>query len=328
MEKTASQKLRLGIFVTIGTLLFILAMYFIGSKQQLFDSTERLNAVFDNANGLQIGNNVRFSGINIGTVKEISMINDTAICISMYINQKAFSFIKKDAIASIGSDGLVGNMIVNILPGKGNPKFVTSGDTLRSIRKIRTDDLLNTLGTTNANVAMVTADLLKITHEITQGQGTLGVLLKDTVMASDLKQTLYFLKVSSKETAQTVQNLNALLQSLDNKDNTIGVIKDTAVAHKVKSIILNLNESSQGINQVVSNLNATISNMKSGKGAINYLSNDPRLVQKIDSTMININESSLLLNQNLEALKNSFLLRGYFKKQEKKKQKAEKKQQN
>lgn len=328
MEKTTTQKFRLGLFVVIGTLIFILAMYFIGSKQQLFSSSVSINAVFDNASGLQIGNNVRYSGINIGTVREIKMINDTAICISMVIDKESFQFIKKDAIASIGSDGLVGNMIVNIVPGKGNPSPLITGDTIRTIRKVRTDDMMNTLSVTNNNAALLTADLLKITHEITQGEGTLGLLLKDTVMARDLKQTLYFLKVSSKETAQTVQRLNALIKSLDNKNNTLGVIKDTAVAGKVKSIISNLDESSQEMHQVVTNLNATIVNMKDGKGAINYLSNDPKLVKKIDSTIVNINEASLLLNQNLEALKHSFLLRGYFKKQEKEKKKAEKKANN
>lgn len=325
MEKTTSQKFRLGVFVVFGTLIFIGAMYFIGSKQQLFSSSKKLNAVFDNASGLQIGNNVRYSGINIGTVREIKMINDTAICISMFVEKEAFSFIKKDAIASIGSDGLVGNMIINILPGKGNPKGVISGDTIRTIRKIRTDDLMNTLSITNTNASLLTGDLLKITHEITQGEGTLGLLLRDTIMASDLKQTLFFLKISSKETAQTVQQLNRLIQSLDNKNTTLGVIKDTVVAGKIKSIISNLDESSQEMHQVVTNLNTTITNLKDGKGAINYLSNDPELVKKIDSTVVNINEASLLLNHNLEALKHSFLLRGYFKKQEKQKRKAEKK---
>ena len=76
----------------------------------------------------------------------------------------------------------------------------------------------------------------------------------------------------------------------------------------------------------MSNLNTTINNIKDGKGAINYLSNDPKLVKKIDSTMININEASFRLNENLEALKHNFLFRGYFRKQEKAKLKEQKKQ--
>lgn len=319
MEKTFTQKFKLGIFVIAGTVIFIAAIYFIGSKQLFFSKTKQLHAVFNDAAGLQIGNNVRYSGINIGTVREIKIITDTSICISMHINNEAFTHIKKSAIASIGSDGLVGNMVVNILPAKGDDTLVESGDTIVTIRKIRTNDLINTLSISNNNAALITADLLKITHEITKGQGTLGLLVNDTDMANDLKQTLFYLKMTSKETSETVKKLNVLVTSLDNKDNVVGVIKDTAVANKMKSIVVNLEKSTSEINEVVTNLNGTISNMKEGKGAINYLSNNPDLVKKIDSTMININSASLLLNQNLEALKHSFLLRSYFKKQEKKK---------
>ncbi|HKO76410.1 MAG TPA: hypothetical protein VJU52_04300, partial [Flavobacterium sp.] len=86
--------------------------------------------------------------------------------------------------------------------------------------------------------------------------------------------------------------------------------------------VTNLDQSSQEINKVVTNLNATVLNIKNGNGAINYLSNDPNLVKKIDSTMTNLNKATILLNEDLEAMKHSFLLRGYFKKQEKVKQKA------
>jgi phospholipid/cholesterol/gamma-HCH transport system substrate-binding protein len=99
-------------------------------------------------------------------------------------------------------------------------------------------------------------------------------------------------------------------------------LKDTVVGNKIRKVVTNLDSSSQEINKVVSNLNATIINIREGKGAINYLSNDPKLVKKIDSTMTNINEASKKLNENLEALKSNFLFRGYFKKQEKAKKKA------
>ena len=122
-----------------------------------------------------------------------------------------------------------------------------------------------------------------------------------------------------------MSSLNKLIHSLDNKDNIIGVLKDTSVANQVKAIINNLENSSLEIDSVVSNLNSTVSNFKDGNGVFDYLSNDTMLVQKIDSTMYNINEASILLNQNLEALKHNFLLRGFFKKQEKLKSKEQNK---
>ncbi|CAM3550511.1 ABC transporter permease [Flavobacterium saliperosum S13] len=325
MEKTNAQKIKLGIFVLAGLTLFVAAVYFIGKKQNMFGQTSHISTVFNNVNGLQLGNNVRYSGINVGTVKDIEMINDTMIRVDMIINDKILPHIKTDAVATISSDGLVGNMIINILPGKGNAPNVKAGDVIKSFSKVRTEDILKTLSVTNENAAILTADLIKITKEITDGKGTVGMLLNDTSMANDLKETLHYLKITSQGTTTSVAQLNQLMASLNRKDNVVGVINDTAVANKIKHIVTNLEKSSIKIDSVVENLNATITNAKDGKGAINYLSNDPKLVQKIDSTMTNINQSSIKLNQNMEALKHNFLFRGYFKKQEKEQQKALKK---
>lgn len=321
MEKTTNQKIRLGVFVILGTIFFITTIYFIGNKQNLFNKTTTINAQFKNINGLQLGNNVRFSGINVGTVKFIEIINDSIIRVEMNIEEEIISHIKKDAIASIGSDGLVGNMIVNIVPGKQSNEPVKAGDMIQSENRVMTDDIMKTLSATSDNTKLVTANLVKITNQINDGKGTIGMLLNDTALSEDLKKTIYYLKITSKGTSESVTNLNKIIVQLDAKDNVIGVLKDTAVARNIKKIITNLEKSSDQIDKVVGNLNSTVTNMKEGKGAINYLSNDPKLVKQIDSTMTNINQASSKLNENLEALKHNFFFRGYFKKQEKEKRK-------
>ena len=326
MEKTTSQKIRLGLFVILGLLIFIIAVYFIGDKQKMFGKTNHLTAVFNNVNGFELGNNVRYSGINVGTVRGIEMISDTAIQVDMIIDKTIFSYIKQDAVAIIGSDGLVGNMVINIIPGKGDALKVKPGDKIKSMNRIRTDDMLHTLGVTNKNAANLTADLLKITNDINNGKGTIGLLVRDTVLGKDLKETMRYIRTAGKGTSELVTKLNNLVSSLDQKDNLIGVIKDSAVANDVKTIIRNLEKSSSEIDKVVNNLNSTILNVKDGKGSLNYLANDPELVRKIDSTMTNINQASFRLNEDLEALKHNFLFRGYFKKQEKAKLKEQKKE--
>jgi phospholipid/cholesterol/gamma-HCH transport system substrate-binding protein len=324
MEKTTSQKIRLGLFVIIGLLVFVLAVYFIGDKQKMFGKTNHLQAVFNNVNGLQLGNSVRYSGISVGTVRGIKMDNDTTIRVDMIIDKAIFSYIKEDAVATISSDGLVGNMIINILPGKGNKPSVKPGDQIHSYNRIRTDDMLNTLSVTNKNAAKLTANLLKITNEIIEGKGTIGSLINDTIISGDLKKTMRYLKLTTKGASETVTKIDKLVASLDDKDNVVGVIKDSAVANKIKNMVANLDQSTKEINKVITNLNATVLNIKEGKGTINYLANDPELVQKIDSTMTNINEASAKLNENMEAMRHNFLFKGYFKKQEKEKAKAAK----
>lgn len=314
MEKSTSQKINLGIFVILGSLLFIITIYFIGNKKDMFNKTIQISAVFNNINGLQTGNNVRFSGINVGTVKQIVIQNDSVIRVDMAIEKEVISHIKKDAIASIGSDGLVGNMIINIIPGKKSNEAVSFGDTILSENKTTTDEILKTINSTSANAKVITDNLVRITNQISSKEGTIGMLINDTVMSQDLKRTVYNLKVTTKITSESMATLNNIIVGLNNKDNVIGTLKDTLVGRKIKVIIANLEKSSQQINQ-------TISNIKDGKGALNYLSNDPKLVKQIDSTMININQASSRLNENLEALKHNFLFRGYFRKLEKEKTK-------
>jgi len=326
MEKSSSQKMQLGLFVILGLSIFVVTIYFIGNKQNMFGNTTQIHAVFSNVNGLQVGNSVRYSGISAGTVRDIKMVNDTLIRVTMVIDDKIISHIKKNAIAAITSDGLVGNMIINIIPGKQDDVPVQSGDVITTYSRIRTDDILETLNVTNENAAMLTADLLKITKEITQGKGTVGLLINDSLMAKDLKATMHYLKITGKGTSESVQNLNTLIASLQDRNNVIGVLNDTAVAGNIRNIVHRLDRSGAEMEKVITNLNTTITHIKEGKGALNYLSNDPKLVQQIDSTMTNLNQASLKLNENLEALKHNFLLRGYFKKLEKERVKADKKE--
>ena len=324
MEKTSSQKIQLGLFVIIGLLLFVLAIYFIGDKQKMFGKTNHLIAVFNNVNGLQLGNNVRYSGVNVGTVRSIEMINDTLIKVDMIIDQSILSYIKKNATAVIGSDGLVGNRIINILPSKNDSTPVDAGGTIKSITKVNTDDMLNTLEITTKNAALLTVDLLKITNQINAGKGTIGLLVKDTIAANEIKSTIANLKQTSKATKQFINKLNQIVNELNQKNHLIGFLKDTIMTTKIKTILDNMQQSSFKINTIAQNLDQTILNIKEGQGAINYLSNDPKLVQKIDSTMTNLSTASYRLSEDLKAVQHNFLLRGYFKKQEKAKRKADK----
>lgn len=326
MKKETSNTLRVGIFVITGLTLFIVAIYLIGQNQNMFKKTFTISANFNNVSGLMQGNNVRYSGINIGTVKNITMVNDSTITVDMNIDEKMVRHIKKDAIATIGTDGLVGNMIVNIIPGEGKARIVESGDVIQTYTKIGTADMLNTLSVTNENAALLTAKLLKVADAMSDEKGTLGMLINDTLVASNLKQTVIQLKITSIEASKAMRELNTIISSLDIENSVAGtLLNDSLQAEKVKSLISNLESSSQEINGVINNINETVTQFKEGEGAINYLSNDKEFVKELEETMKNINEGTDKFNQNMEALKHNFLTRGYFRKLEKQKAKDAKK---
>lgn len=322
MAKTKLENLRLGIFVVVGTILLLFAAYLVGNRQNMFGKTFGISAAFKNATGLQNGNNVRFSGINVGTVNGIKMVNDTTILVHMIIQNDMRNYIKKDAIASIGSNGLVGSMLINIIPGEGTSALISPGDELQSLSKIGTQEMMGTLNVTNENAALLTADLLKVSQALTQGKGTLGRLLNDSTLANDLQQTIANLKYTSSHANTTMVELNKIVKQINFEESGAGVLlRDTVSGRRMKSIIENLETSSIAIEEMTQDLTTIIGGIKEGDGAINYLSKDTTLVHQLDRTMRNIEQGTERFNENMEALKHNFLTKGYFRKMEKQEKK-------
>ena len=318
MEKSNTQKIRLGLFIIISTFLLVTALYIIGNRQNLLGKTFEISTVFNNVNGLQLGNNVRFSGINVGTVKKIVMINDTTVCVNMVIEEEMLEHLKKNAVATIGSDGLVGSMIINIIPDKYGAQPIQHGDTIRSFSRISTNDMLTTLNTTNENAALLTSDLLKITRTINSSKGTLGLLINDPGMATNLQETLVNLKNASSGAVKTITKLNTIIDAVNYDESLAGVIlSDTVAAGKMRSIIGHLDDSSLGVDSLITNLTALVESIKDSEGVLKFVLTDTVFVRNLDETMENIKTGSIKLNEDLEALKHNFLLRRYFKKLEK-----------
>ncbi|UCD61398.1 MAG: MCE family protein [Flavobacteriaceae bacterium] len=327
MERTSLEKLRLGIFVILGTALLVIAAYLIGNRQNMFGNTFTIHAVFKNVNGLQKANNVRYSGINVGTVKDIIMENDSTIDVVMLIQDNMLEHIKKDAIATIGSDGLVGSMIVNIVPGSGLGEMIKSGDQILSYSRIGAEDMMSTLNVTSENAALLTADLLKVTSALNRGEGTLGRLLNDTVMANNLEKTILNLKLASANASNTLNEVNKLVTAANSENSVVGVLmRDSLAGLEIKQIIHNLESASDRMQKLTVNLDSIVTGIAEGEGALNYISRDTIFVQRLEATMKNIEEGTARFNENMEAFKHSFLTRGYYKKMAKEEEKAAKKE--
>lgn len=327
MEKTIKQKTNLGIFVVLATTLLIIALYFIGNRQHLFEKNMVLKAQFYNVNGLQLGNNVRFSGIDVGTVSKIDMTSDSTILVEMRIRKETTDFIRKNAVASIGSDGLVGNMIVNITPTKENDVPVITGDTLQTSSKIGTDDMLSTLSATNQNASLLTEDLLKITSQILEGKGALSMLLNDPKLANDLRVSVDQIKQTTMQASESLQEIKAFSKTLQTEGSVAYTIfSDTTSGNNVQKVITDIEKSSKNLVTTTDQLKKLVSTIEKSNGTFNYVVNDTLLPKEIEATVKEIKESSQKLNENMEALKHNFLLRGYFKKQEREARKEAKKQ--
>lgn len=194
MKKSNNNKIKLGIFVTLGAILLILGIYFIGQKQQLFSSTFRVRTIFGDISGLQVGNNVRFSGINVGVVENIELVADTAVRVDLIIDDDVRKFIKKDAKAVIGSDGLMGNKIIIIMPGTSDKPQIANNDLIATSASVSFDDIMQSLKVTADNAAVITDELATIMDNISSGRGTIGKLFMDSAFAQDIDKTLINIK--------------------------------------------------------------------------------------------------------------------------------------
>lgn len=197
MKNEAINKIRLGIFISAGIILFIAGVFYIGERQHLFGSTIRLKFICADVSGLQVGNNVRFSGIDVGTVSSVEITSDTTIEVEMLIERRVRKFIKKNAQASIGSEGLMGDKVVNISEGGSDQKPVENGDFLACVEGNNIDQIMNKAKIVAQNAAQITGDIAAITDNIREGKGSVGKLFMDTTFARNLSQTMVNIREGS-----------------------------------------------------------------------------------------------------------------------------------
>lgn len=325
MKNNLSRNLRLGLMVLLGTLSLIAALYLIGNKRNIFGNTFELKAVFADVNGLLPGNGVRLSGIDVGTVKEIQITSDTTIVVTMVIENKIRPFIRKNAIASIGTDGLMGNKIVNILGHKGNSPGVDDGDVLATREPVAMDEVTRTLSATNDNLKVITDNLRNITGKI-ESSNSLWSLLNDSTLSENLRNAIVSIRVTGQNSAIITGNLSGLINDVKNGKGTIGaLITDTSLTGHLKQSIVSIQLVSDRMAVVSGDLGDITQQVKNGEGALGTIIMDTTFVGNLNQAVISAKQGAAGFDQNMEALKHSVFLRGYFRKQEAKKADTEKK---
>jgi phospholipid/cholesterol/gamma-HCH transport system substrate-binding protein len=195
---TTKFKVRLGLFIAGGLIIFVVAVFIIGRQKNLFVPVYNLTTTFYNVSGLQVGNNIRFSGINVGTIDNIKIINDSTVKVDMLIQKNVQQFIKEDCEATIGSAGIIGDRILIITQGSSNAALAKDGQQIASKEPIETDAIFASLQVTADNAAIISFQLAEIMTKVNSGSGTLGRLLQDSTIAENINQTIVNLKQSSK----------------------------------------------------------------------------------------------------------------------------------
>jgi phospholipid/cholesterol/gamma-HCH transport system substrate-binding protein len=323
--KEYRQNIKLGIFVLTGICLFLLSVFYIGSERNVFNKTFTVSAVFKNVEGLTEGDNVWLSGVKIGTVKKVSIISEGQVIVSLSLKDKQNDFIKKDATAFIGSDGLVGNKIVIVRPGSA-AESIHDNDTINSLSPTDTQDLINIAKDVGSNTRSLTDDLKLITAKINKGQGVVGELLHEGELSNDLRATINSLRLASQNTNQATVDLKKLVSEINNGDGLVTkLIRDSTYAKNFDDALQNVAQVGVNAKVMSEDLKEVVEKFNDENNAIGVLLADSSFANKLRTTLDNARSASAKLDQNMEAMRHNFLLRGYFRKQAKKNAQAQNK---
>ena len=148
---------------------------------------------------------MRFSGINVGTVDQIKIINDSTVQVALLIKKDVQKFIKEDSEAGIGSEGIIGDKVVIISQGGNSNKVIKEGQLIASTEPVETDAIMESLQITADNAAIASEEVAEILAKVNDGKGSLGKLINDDSMAKDLDATMTNLKTSTKKLDENME---------------------------------------------------------------------------------------------------------------------------
>jgi phospholipid/cholesterol/gamma-HCH transport system substrate-binding protein len=301
-----------GLFVFIGLILLLACVLIIGNLHETFKKKIEIVTLFDDVSGLQVGNNIWFSGVKIGTVSSLKFYADRKVKVLMKVEDKAVPYIHEDAFVKLSTDGLIGNKILVIYGGTSRSPQINEGDTLRVEKTFTSEDMINTLQENNKNLLVITNDFKLITHKIANGEGTVGKLINDNSLYNHLDSATLSLQNASIQAKQLITSLSAFSKGLNRKGTLANELTtDTVVFKSLKASVIHLQQMSDNANVFVNNLKEASSNPHS---SIGVLLHDEESGARLKQTIKNLESSSQKLDQDLEAAQQNFLLRGFFKK--------------
>jgi len=193
-----SRVARLGAFIVVTLAILVAGVFIIGGKQYLFSSTYQLKAQFDNVVGLDAGGDVRVGGVHSGTVRSIVLPHKPGekVTVVMDLGRSTHEIIKQDSVATIETEGLLGNQYLAISFGSARAAEVHNGDTIASQPPLemadlfqKTSDILDSSQQAIQNATRAAGNLDSISAKIDRGEGTAGALVNDRQLYSNLEQT-------------------------------------------------------------------------------------------------------------------------------------------
>jgi len=258
MKISTSQKLKTGIFTIVGIIILIAAIFVVGNNKNMFGNTFYIYGTFKNVGGLQIGNNILFAGIKVGTIENISFVSDTIIRVDMRMSGDVKPFLKKDAIATVGSSGLMGDKVIAILPGSDlEKKLMINGDRINSVDPVGMEEIIGKFTTVADNAGIITNELAQMALQIRDGDGSISRLLYTNTLANSLEGT-------SANAQKITDALAGITTRINAGEGTIGSLVNTnALSNRIDQVMITTDSAVASIQDAAAGLSENMKAMQS-----------------------------------------------------------------
>lgn len=324
MEEQKNRKAVItGIFVAIGIIIFIVGIFTLGGQQKAFVKAINIYAVFDDVGGLQKGNNIWFSGVKIGIIKNVEFTSDAKVKVTLHIEEKARGFIKADAKVKVGTDGLIGNKIAVIYGGTPAVAAIKDGESLAVEKAMSTDDMFALLQEGSANLIDITRNIKVVSKQLVDGDGTVAALLKDRSLYTEINSVMASLKRAAGNSERLTAGIASLTTKLQKPGTLVAdLVSDTSIMPELKQTSHQLNEATLSILALSAEVKESARALSDSSNTVGVLLHDKKAAADLKTILQNLNEGSKKLDENMEALQHNFLLRGFFRKKAKREAKA------
>jgi len=303
MKQSKSRQLKLGLLVSTGILLFILAVYYLGSKQNLFSSSITVRSYFDDVKGLTEGNKVRFGGIDVGTVSEVKIVSDSAIQVQFTIDEDVRKFIKKDSKVEIGQEGIMGNKIIQINSGSVDAASVAENDELESRRAIDFEGILKEAHGIISEGHLFATNLKEMSEKMNKGDGDLARFLNDSSITTSLNQT-------GEQLLAITKNVHSITRKVNEGEGDLGrLLNDTVIARSAAGAFDNLERISTRLDTFTNELLFFGREINHGNGLLQRLVYDTAMAANVDTGIILINHGVEEVTATAQAVRRSWLLK-------------------
>lgn len=306
--KNTKKALRLGIFVAAALILFVVAVYLIGSKGNLFSPTKDVFSSFKDIRGLVVGNNVRFAGINVGTVKNIRIISDTSVVVTMSIREDYSKYIYKNSKVQIGQEGLMGGKIVLISSGTPETGVIEENDYLIVAEGLDIQGMIAQAQTMLREATQTVSNLNSVTDKINEGDGDIARLLNGNDLTTQLG-------IATRKLNNSMSDVNEITKKVSNGQGDLGkLISDDAITDQLSGIMESLHVTSVKANVVVEELQQTVHAINYGEGVLPRLLHDKELGLSVDTALTRVDQGVFEVTRAAETIADSWIFRLFSKK--------------